>query len=99
MLVDRVWPRGIRKDALRLDDWVKEVAPSATLRTWYGHRPELFEEFRRRYLVELRDPERAAALQRLRARHREGTVTILTATRDFEHSHAAVISELLRTPG
>ena len=53
MLVDRVWPRGLRKDALRLDDWAKDVAPSTELRTWYGHDPAKFGEFRQRYLGEL----------------------------------------------
>ena len=53
VLVDRIWPRGLRKDALQLDDWAKDVAPSTELRTWYGHDPAKFDEFRRRYLSEL----------------------------------------------
>ena len=67
MLVDRVWPRGLRKDALRLDDWAKDVAPSADLRKWYGHDPAKFDEFRQRYLGELAGSAPRAALARLRA--------------------------------
>ncbi|MEV0131027.1 DUF488 family protein [Dactylosporangium sp. NPDC050688] len=97
VLVDRVWPRGLSKDAARLDEWLKDVAPSTPLRRWYGHRPERFTEFRRRYLAELADPQRAAAMDRLRDLIRTRTVTLLTATRDVEHSQAAVLAEQLRT--
>src|SRR6516164_8707363 len=62
VLVDRVWPRGLRKDALRLDDWIKDVAPSTELRKWYGHDPAKFGEFRQRYLGELTGPPQRAAL-------------------------------------
>jgi uncharacterized protein YeaO (DUF488 family) len=100
VLVDRVWPRGLTKDAASIDLWLKEAAPSTRLRLWYGHRPERFEEFRRRYLVELADPCPEAALNRLRVLTRLGPVTLLTATRDVEHSQAAVLAELLRgAPG
>jgi uncharacterized protein YeaO (DUF488 family) len=95
VLVDRVWPRGLRKDAARLDEWAKEVAPSTELRRWYGHDPARFTEFRRRYERELAEPERRAALDRLRDLAREGTVTLLTATRDIEHSQAAVLAQRL----
>jgi uncharacterized protein YeaO (DUF488 family) len=67
VLVDRIWPRGLRKDALRLDDWAKDVAPSTELRTWYGHDPARFGEFRQRYLGELAGAPQRAALGRLRA--------------------------------
>jgi uncharacterized protein YeaO (DUF488 family) len=97
VLVDRVWPRGTTKAAARLDEWLKDVAPSAGLRTWYGHQPALYDEFRRRYLAELDDPARAEALERLRTLHREGAITLLTATRDIDHSQAAVLAEVLRT--
>jgi uncharacterized protein YeaO (DUF488 family) len=99
VLVDRIWPRGIAKSAARLDEWLKDVAPSTGLRGWYGHRPERFTEFRRRYLAELADPSRAAALERIRTLLRRGPVTLLTATRDVEHSHAAVLGELLDYDG
>ena len=96
ILVDRVWPRGLSKAALRLDEWLKDVAPSTPPRRWYGHRPERFGEFRRRYLAELANPEPAAALDRLGRLARTGPVTLLTATRDAHHSHAAVLVERLR---
>ena len=96
VLVDRVWPRGLTKEAAHLDEWMKEVAPSAPLRKWYGHRPERFTEFRRRYLAELADPQPAAAMSRLRELARTRRVTLLTATRDVDHSQAAVLAEQLR---
>ena len=99
VLVDRVWPRGVTKDAARLDEWLKDVAPSTPLRRWYGHRPERFTEFRRRYLAELADPQPAAAMHRLRDLIRTRRVTLLTATRDIDHSQAAVLAEQLRDTG
>ena len=96
LLVDRLWPRGLSKANARLDEWVKDVAPSDDLRRWYGHDPERFAEFRRRYVAELRQPERAAALARLTEAASRGTVTLLTATKDAGHSEAAVLAELLR---
>jgi uncharacterized protein YeaO (DUF488 family) len=96
VLVDRVWPRGVRKDALHLDDWVKDVAPSTELRKWYGHDTAKFAEFRRRYLNELAGSEQRAALGRLRALAAKGPLTLLTATRDVDHSQAAVLARLLR---
>jgi uncharacterized protein YeaO (DUF488 family) len=99
VLVDRLWPRGISKDRAALDLWMKEVAPSPALRRWYGHRPERFEEFARRYRKELAAGPAAEALGRLRALAREGPVTLLTATRDVERSGAAVLAEVLRGGG
>lgn len=96
VLVDRVWPRGVSKDAAQLDEWLKDAAPSTPLRKWYGHRPELFPEFRRRYLAELGDQQAAAAVARLRRMLRAGPVTLLTATQDVDHSHAAVLAGFLR---
>jgi uncharacterized protein YeaO (DUF488 family) len=97
VLVDRIWPRGLRKDAVRLDDWAKDVAPSSELRTWYGHDPAKFGEFRQRYLGELSGASQRAALGRLRALAAAGRpLTLLTATRDVDHSQAAVLARLLR---
>ena len=97
VLVDRIWPRGLRKDAMRLDDWAKDVTPSAELRTWYGHDPARFSEFRQRYLRELAGSTQRAALGRLRALASAGRpLTLLTATKDIEHSQAAVLAQLLR---
>ncbi|MEV4618502.1 DUF488 family protein [Asanoa sp. NPDC049573] len=92
VLVDRLWPRGLRKDEAHFDEWLKDIAPSAELRTWYGHQPDKFDEFRRRYLVELKHND---SLDRLKAIRREGELTVLTATRDVDHSHAAVLAKLL----
>jgi uncharacterized protein YeaO (DUF488 family) len=97
VLVDRVWPRGLRKDALRLDDWARDVAPSTELRTWYGHDPARFGEFRHRYLGELGGGPQRAALGRLRTLAGSGRpLTLLTATKDVDHSQAAVLARLLR---
>ncbi|RSN68091.1 MULTISPECIES: DUF488 domain-containing protein [Actinomadura] len=96
VLVDRVWPRGLSKDEARLDAWAKDVAPSTELRKWYGHEPDRFPEFERRYRAELDEPERAEALDRIRDLAGRGTVTLLTATKDAERSQAAVLAALLR---
>jgi uncharacterized protein YeaO (DUF488 family) len=96
VLVDRIWPRGLRKEAARLDEWAKDVAPSTELRKWYGHDPAKFGEFQRRYTAELAGPGPQAALARLRTLAAEGPVTLLTATRDVSHSQAAVLAQLLR---
>jgi uncharacterized protein YeaO (DUF488 family) len=96
VLVDRVWPRGLARARAGIDEWAKAVAPSTELRRWYGHDPGRFEEFRRRYLAELAEPERQAALGHLRELARSGRLTLLTATRDIGHSQAAVLVEHLR---
>jgi uncharacterized protein YeaO (DUF488 family) len=96
VLVDRLWPRGVRKDAGRVDDWLRAVAPSDQLRRWYGHEPAKFEQFRHRYQEELEQPEAAAALARLRELVSSGPVTLVTATRDISHSQAAVLADVLR---
>ncbi|MGW7352647.1 DUF488 domain-containing protein [Streptomyces sp. NPDC054784] len=100
VLVDRLWPRGMAKDRARLDAWLREVAPSPELRRWYGHDPARFEEFSARYRAELdgredAPPEAAEALERLRACAAEGPLTLLTATRDTDRGHAAVLADLL----
>jgi uncharacterized protein YeaO (DUF488 family) len=98
VLVDRIWPRGLRKDAARLDEWAKDAAPSTELRQWYGHEPARFDEFRRRYLDELSGRAQRTELGRLRALSAAGPLTLLTATRDVEHSQAAVLAQVLRQP-
>jgi uncharacterized protein YeaO (DUF488 family) len=98
ILVDRLWPRGLTKAAASLDEWCKDVAPSTPLRRWYGHQPERFAEFRRRYLAELAGPEARAAVDRLRKLLAQGPVTLLTASADIEHSQAAVLAKVLREP-
>ena len=98
VLVDRLWPRGLRKDAAKLDDWPKEIAPSTELRTWYHHDPAKFDEFRSRYLAELAAPQEQAVLHRLRALAATQPVTLLTASRAVDISEAAVLAEYLRQP-
>ena len=94
VLVDRMWPRGMRKDAAELDDWNKEVAPSSELRRWYGHDPDRFEEFSARYRDEL--DERTDELDTLIDGLGTKKLTLLTATKDVEHSHAVVLADVLR---
>ena len=93
VLVDRIWPRGVRKDDPRVGIWFKDVAPSKDLREWYHHRSDLFDEFAKRYKAELCD---SAALKDLREMTGRGTVTLVTSTRDPAISHAAVLAKLLK---
>lgn len=95
VLVDRVWPRGMSKDDAALTEWCKEVAPSTELRKWYGHDPEKFDEFRRRYRAELDEPERAEALGHLRELAARKRLTLLTGTKHPDISQAAVLSDVL----
>jgi uncharacterized protein YeaO (DUF488 family) len=93
ILVDRIWPRGLSKDAAHLDEWCREVAPSTALRKWYGHDPDRFAEFDERYRAELAaDP---GPLDGLRARIGRHRATLLTATKDLDHSQAAVLRDVL----
>jgi len=93
ILIDRLWPRGLTKSALKLDAWVKHLSPSNALRKWYGHDPEKFAEFRRRYVDELKS--QGEALGELRETVRGRTITLLTATKEIDLSHATVLRELL----
>jgi uncharacterized protein YeaO (DUF488 family) len=96
VLVDRLWPRGLAKEAAAIDVWLKEIAPSAELRKWFAHAPERWAEFRVRYRAELGAPERSAALERLRdLERRTGMVTLLFAARDEAHNHAVELLEVL----
>ncbi len=95
VLVDRLWPRGISKEKLKLDEWMKEIAPSANLRRWYGHEPSRWPEFRERYRRELSRPPRSALLQTLVGRARKSRVTLVVGARDAERSDGAVIAELI----
>ena len=95
VLVDRLWPRGLSRSAAHIDEWAKDVAPSSELRVWFHHEPARFAEFRRRYLDELAAPTALAGLERLCAIADRGPLTLLTGTRDLEHSQAVVLAELL----
>ncbi|OBK44332.1 DUF488 domain-containing protein [Mycobacterium sp. 1081908.1] len=93
VLVDRIWPRGVRKDDPRVGIWCKDVAPSKDLREWYHHDLERFDEFQARYTDELHDSAALAELRKLAGR---GVVTLVTAAREVDGSHAAVLAKLLK---
>jgi uncharacterized protein YeaO (DUF488 family) len=95
VLVDRLWPRGVKKEALRLDLWAKELAPSPQLRVWFGHDPARFRTFARRYRLELGRAAARSLLSELRRRAARGTVTLVYGARDVEHNGAVVLQELL----
>ena len=97
VLVDGLWPRGITKEGLKIDAWMKEIAPSAALRKWYGHKPEKWEEFRNKYRQELSKPPRKALLDELVGRARKEQLTLVFGARDAERSNAAVIAEMIRS--
>jgi uncharacterized protein YeaO (DUF488 family) len=89
ILVDRLWPRGISKDALALDEWMKDIAPSTELRRWFGHDPGRWHEFCRRYAAEVH--ERQGLLEELRARARKGRITLVFSARDERHNDAVAL--------
>ncbi|MGC8488029.1 MAG: DUF488 domain-containing protein [Clostridia bacterium] len=95
ILVDRLWLRGVRKDAGLLDEWVRDAAPSTPLRLWYGHAPERFEEFVRRYREELRDDAHRAAVDLLLDRAATAPLVLLTTSREFTISHVPVLRAFL----
>lgn len=93
ILIDRLWPRGVRKDDAAIDEWMKDIAPSTELRKWFNHDPERWPEFQRRYTGEL--AQRVAELDRLRALARRGTVTLVYSAHDEAHNDAVVLKDLL----
>jgi len=98
VLVDRLWPRGVRKADLRLDAWLKDIAPSADLRRWFGHDPSRFDEFAARYRRELRRGTAAEALAALQRRMSQGPVTLVYAAHDEAHNGAVVLRSELEGP-
>jgi uncharacterized protein YeaO (DUF488 family) len=96
VLVDGLWPRGLKKEKLKLDEWLKEIAPSAELRKWFGHQPERWPEFAKRYKKELAAPEKAVHLKRLEDLSRKQTVTLLYGARGERFNNAVAISSLIR---
>lgn len=92
-LVDRLWPRGLKKEECRLDGWLKEIAPSAALRRWFGHDPGRWEEFRQRYFEELR--QRPEACRDIAEKAQSRTVTLLFAARDAKHNNAVALQSYL----
>jgi uncharacterized protein YeaO (DUF488 family) len=93
VLVDRVWPRGMTRQQLQVEDWLKDVAPSTELRRWFGHDPRRWDEFRKRYGEELAG--QGEALERLVARARQGRLTLVFAAKDGQHNNAVVLKEHL----
>ena len=94
ILVDRLWPRGVRKENAALDQWAKDLAPSTELRKWFGHDPKRWEEFRRRYREELH--RHADQVEQLRAMARKGRITLVYSAHDEAHNDAVVLKEVLR---
>ncbi len=93
VLADRLWPRGMTKEHAALDEWCKDLAPSAALRQWFGHDPDKWKEFTQHYLKELKAlPEEARAL---RARAGKNPLILLSATKDTEHTHTAILKKYL----
>lgn len=92
ILIDGLWPRGIKKQDLALDAWMKELAPSAELRRWFNHLPERWDEFRKRYFAELKDK---AGLDDLLAKARKRPLLLIYAARDTEHNNAVALREFL----
>ena len=93
VLVDRLWPRGLTKEKAAVDHWMKEVAPSSDLRKWFGHDPDRWTEFKRRYKAELR--QHKDLLAEIRTLNKQGTVTLLFGAHDEEHNDAVVLREVL----
>ena len=93
VLIDRLWPRGLKKADAAIDHWMKELAPSTELRKWFGHDPVRWDEFRRRYSAELGEHEEA--LFRLRDMAHKGVVTLVYAAHDEAHNDAVVLREIL----
>ena len=97
ILVDRLWPRGVKKAKARIDLWLKDVAPSAALRQWFGHDPARWSEFRRRYRAELK--RRPEAFAQLRALARQGRITLVFGARDARRNQAVVLKSMLAGRG
>jgi uncharacterized protein YeaO (DUF488 family) len=93
VLVDRVWPRGVARDALRLDDWLKEVAPSTELRKWFGHDPDKWPAFKDRYFLEL--DQRSEVIERLLVKCRGGALTLVFGAKDTRYNNAVALKEYL----
>ena len=95
ILVDRLWPRGLRSAEAGIDEWMKDVAPSNELRKWFAHDPEKWPEFKWKYAQELAAPEKAALLKRLAKLAASGNVTLVYAAKDSEHNNAKVLEGLI----
>ena len=95
VLVDRLWPRGVKKEKAQVDEWMKEIAPSNELRKWFGHKPERWTEFQKRYRAELvKNKELVRTLRAME--RRQGTITLLFGAKDQEHNQAVVLRDFLK---
>jgi uncharacterized protein YeaO (DUF488 family) len=95
ILIDRLWPRGIRKEDAKWDEWLKDIAPSDELRKWYSHDPSKYQEFKKRYRKEL--AKKKEVLQRIKDEAKEATVTLLFSARYTEYNNATAMKEFLKT--
>jgi len=95
ILVDRLWPRGVTKEAAQLDEWMKEIAPSVSLREWFHHDPSKWEEFKVKYMFELK--QNSAVKDLLDIINKNNKVTLLYAARDEQHNHALVLHQFIDT--
>jgi len=96
VLVDGLWPRGIKKEKLKLSEWMRPIAPSTELRQWYGHQPERWDEFRKRYRKELQAPDKKVLVEKLIERARQEKVTLIFAAHEAEHCNAGALAEIIR---
>ena len=99
ILVDRLWPRGLRSAEAGINEWMKDVAPSDDLRKWFAHDPEKWPEFKRKYAGELSEPSKAALLKRIAKLAASGNVTLVYSAKDTEHNNARVLEELIADIG
>jgi uncharacterized protein YeaO (DUF488 family) len=91
--VDRLWPRGMKKEEAKMDEWLKDISPSDSLRKWFGHDPSKYKEFKSRYTKELE--KHSEILERIRKESKKETVTLLFSAKDIEHNNATVLKEML----
>jgi uncharacterized protein YeaO (DUF488 family) len=95
ILIDRLWPRGISKADARIDEWLKDLGPSTDLRKWFGHDPEKWEEFRKRYIKELSAPDKSMLLEKIARTAEHGSITLIYSAKDTEHSDVKVLEDLI----
>lgn len=93
ILVDRLWPRGIKRGDAKIDEWLKDIAPSNELRRWFSHEPSKWQEFKAKYREELKG--KTELIERIQKEAKKGTVTLLFAARDAEHNNAVVLKEVI----
>lgn len=91
VLVDRIWPRGVTKEAAKIDEWAKELAPTTELRKWFGHKPEFWPAFQEKYLAELKKNEAVASF--IKAHHADKKISLIYSAKDEEHNQALVLQE------